>query len=106
NSPITHRAHPITLEYSVQPNASPCSLHLWCAKWAVQRRGSSGGRQMDTGRATRRAVLVVGGVALLTGYWKDPSRPAEGAAQIHPVPAHTVPAHHASPVHRVSAPRA
>jgi len=59
---------------------------------------------MDTGKATRRAVLVVGGLALLTGYWKDPSRPAEGAAQIHSVPAHTVPAHHASHPPPASAP--
>jgi peptidoglycan/xylan/chitin deacetylase (PgdA/CDA1 family) len=59
---------------------------------------------MDTGRATRRAVLVVGGVALLTGYWKDPSRHAEGTAQTHSVPVHTVPAHHASHPPPASAP--
>jgi len=59
---------------------------------------------MDTGKATRRAVLLVGGVALLSGYWKEPSRHAEGAAQIHSVPAHTVPAHHASHPHAASAP--
>jgi len=59
---------------------------------------------MDTGKATRRAVLVVGGVALLSGCWKEPSRHAEGAAQIHSVPAHTVPAHHASHPHPASAP--
>ena len=59
---------------------------------------------MGTGKVTRRTVLVVGGVALLTGYWKDPSRHAEGAAQIHSVQAHTVPAHHASHPHPASTP--
>ena len=43
---------------------------------------------MGTGKATRRAVLVVGGVALLTGYWKDPAEHANGTAQAQPVPAH------------------
>jgi hypothetical protein len=35
------------------------------------------GRQVATGKATRRAVLIVGGVALLTRFWKDPSQHAE-----------------------------
>ena len=43
---------------------------------------------MGTGKATRRAVLVVGGVALLTGYWKDPAEHANATAQAQPVPAH------------------
>lgn len=43
---------------------------------------------MGTGKATRRAVLIVGGVALLTGYWKDPAQHAEATPQAHPVPAH------------------
>ena len=47
---------------------------------------------MGTGKATRRAVLVVGGVALLTGYWKDPARHAGATEQAQPVPAHPAPA--------------
>ena len=43
---------------------------------------------MGTGKATRRAVLVVGGVALLTGYWKDPAEHANATAQARPVPVH------------------
>lgn len=57
---------------------------------------------MDSGKsrtgATRRAVLVVGGVALLAGYWQDPARhpstpaPATPAsATPTPVPSGTVP---------------
>ncbi len=48
---------------------------------------------MATGKATRRAVLVVGGVALLTGYWKDPSHHPEATAQARSAPAHPVPGH-------------
>jgi len=43
---------------------------------------------MGTGKATRRAVLVVGGVALLTGFWKDPAEHGNATAQAQPVPAH------------------
>ncbi len=46
---------------------------------------------MGTGKATRRAVLVVGGVALLTGYWKDPALHADATEQAQPVPAHPAP---------------
>ena len=41
---------------------------------------------MGTGKATRRAVLVVGGVALLTGFWKDPAEHGNATAQAQPVP--------------------
>src|ERR1700759_2603205 len=34
------------------------------------------GRQEATGKATRRAVLVVGGGALPTSFWKDPPPPS------------------------------
>jgi peptidoglycan/xylan/chitin deacetylase (PgdA/CDA1 family) len=48
---------------------------------------------MDTGKsrtgATRRAVLVVGGVALLAGYWQDPAR--HPAATAPPAPAQATP---------------
>jgi peptidoglycan/xylan/chitin deacetylase (PgdA/CDA1 family) len=47
---------------------------------------------MGTGKATRRAVLVVGGVALLTAYWKDPAQHADATEQAQPVPAHPAPA--------------
>jgi len=47
---------------------------------------------MGTGKATRRAVLVVGGVALLTGYWKDPAQHADATQQAQPAPAHPAPA--------------
>jgi hypothetical protein len=43
---------------------------------------------MGTGKATRRAVLVVGGVALLTGYWKDPAEHGNATVQAQAVPAH------------------
>jgi len=43
---------------------------------------------MGTGKATRRAVLIVGGVALLTGFWKDPAERGNATAQAQPVPAH------------------
>jgi peptidoglycan/xylan/chitin deacetylase (PgdA/CDA1 family) len=46
---------------------------------------------MGTGKTTRRAVLVVGGVALLTGYWKDPAQHADATEQAQPVPAHPAP---------------
>jgi peptidoglycan/xylan/chitin deacetylase (PgdA/CDA1 family) len=46
---------------------------------------------MGTGKATRRAVLVVGGVALLTGSWKDPRQHAEATAQARSAPAHPAP---------------
>jgi len=62
---------------------------------------------MGTGKATRRAVLVVGGVALLTAYWKDPAEHANATAQAQPAPAHPTPRsapararpHHARPHH-------
>ncbi len=62
---------------------------------------------MGTGKATRRAVLVVGGVALLTGYWKDPAEHSNATAQAQPAPAHPTPRsapararpHHARPHH-------
>lgn len=47
---------------------------------------------MATGKATRRAVLVVGGLALLTRFWKDPSHHADASAQAHPVAVHPTPA--------------
>jgi peptidoglycan/xylan/chitin deacetylase (PgdA/CDA1 family) len=58
---------------------------------------------MDTGKsragATRRAVLVVGGAALLAGYWQDPARhpatPAQATpAQATPARAAPAPARH------------
>src|SRR5690348_6577123 len=49
------------------------------------------GRQVATGKATRRAVLVVGGVALLTRFWKHPSQHAEVSAQAPPVSVHPTP---------------
>ena len=49
------------------------------------------GRQVATGKTTRRAVLVVGGVALLTRFWKDPSQHTEVSAQAPPVSAHPTP---------------
>jgi peptidoglycan-N-acetylglucosamine deacetylase len=54
---------------------------------------------MGTGKATRRTVLVVGGVALLTGYWKDPSQRADPPAQAHPAQAHPAQAHPAAAPH-------
>ena len=52
---------------------------------------------MGTGKATRRAVLIVGGVALLTGYWKDPAQHPEATSQAHPVPAHPAATPHSAP---------
>src|SRR5690348_14136077 len=46
---------------------------------------------MGTGKATRRAVLVVGGVALLTRFWKDPAQHAGATAHAQPTPAHPAP---------------
>jgi len=70
---------------------------------------------MGTGKATRRAVLVVGGAALLTGYWRDPSTQVGDAAQTPArpspapaAPARTAPAHaapaHSAPPHSAAAP--
>jgi peptidoglycan-N-acetylglucosamine deacetylase len=43
---------------------------------------------MSTGKATRRAVLVTGGVALLAHFWRDPSPSAASpAANPHPAAA-------------------
>jgi peptidoglycan-N-acetylglucosamine deacetylase len=70
---------------------------------------------MGTGKATRRAVLIVGGVALLTGYWQDPSTQVGDAAQTsarpspppaaptRAAPAHTAPAHSAPAPHSAPA---
>jgi len=52
---------------------------------------------MGTGKATRRAVLIVGGVALLTGYWKDPSQHAGATAQARSVPPHPAATPHSAP---------
>jgi peptidoglycan-N-acetylglucosamine deacetylase len=52
---------------------------------------------MATGKATRRAVLVVGGAALLTEYWKVSSPHPEATAQANPVPAHPKAAPHSAP---------
>jgi peptidoglycan/xylan/chitin deacetylase (PgdA/CDA1 family) len=53
---------------------------------------------MNTGKsrpgATRRAVLVVGGAALLAGVWKDPARHPATAAQPAPAQATPVPSGH------------
>jgi peptidoglycan-N-acetylglucosamine deacetylase len=46
--------------------------------------------------ATRRAVLVVGGAALLAGYWQDPARHPAAPAPAAPSPA--------TPAHATSAP--
>jgi peptidoglycan-N-acetylglucosamine deacetylase len=42
--------------------------------------------------ATRRAVLVVGGVALLAGYWQDPARHPSTSAPATPASATPTPA--------------
>jgi peptidoglycan-N-acetylglucosamine deacetylase len=53
---------------------------------------------MDTGKsgtgATRRAVLVVGGAALLAGYWQDPARHPAATASRAPAQATPSPSGH------------
>jgi peptidoglycan/xylan/chitin deacetylase (PgdA/CDA1 family) len=59
---------------------------------------------MSTGKTTRRAVLVVGGVALLSGSWKDPAQHAEATAQAHPVRERATPARSAPSAHATATP--